>query len=249
MIVLITGATAGFGQAIARVFVAEGARVIATGRRQDRLEALVAELGADKVLPLAFDVTDRAATLSALESIPAAWAAVDVLVNNAGLALGLEPAQAADLDDWDQMVDTNIKGLLTMTRALLPGMIERGRGHIINIGSTAGDYAYAGGNTYGATKAFVKQFSLNLRADLFGTPIRVTNVEPGLVGGTEFSSIRFKGDDAKAAGVYEGADALTPEDIAETVRWAAMLPARVNVNFVQVMPVTQSFAGLKVHKG
>ena len=249
MIVLITGATAGFGQAIARTFVAEGARVIATGRRQERLDALVAELGADKVLPLAFDVTDRAATLSAIESIPAEWAAVDVLVNNAGLALGLEPAQAANLDDWDQMVDTNIKGLLTMTRAVLPGMIERGRGHIINIGSTAGDYAYAGGNTYGATKAFVKQFSLNLRADLFGTPIRVTNVEPGLVGGTEFSNIRFKGDDAKAAGVYDGADALTPEDIAETVRWAAMLPARVNINLVQVMPVTQSFAGLKVHKG
>ena len=249
MIVLITGATAGFGQAIARTFVAEGARVIATGRRQERLDALVAELGADKVLPLAFDVTDRAATLSAIESIPAEWGAVDVLVNNAGLALGLEPAQAANLDDWDQMVDTNIKGLLTMTRAVLPGMIERGRGHIINIGSTAGDYAYAGGNTYGATKAFVKQFSLNLRADLFGTPIRVTNVEPGLVGGTEFSNIRFKGDDAKAAGVYDGADALTPEDIAETVRWAAMLPARVNINLVQVMPVTQSFAGLKVHKG
>ncbi|RVT92227.1 SDR family NAD(P)-dependent oxidoreductase [Rhodovarius crocodyli] len=249
MIVLITGATAGFGQAIARVFVAEGARVIATGRRKERLDALVAELGADKVLPLAFDVTDRAATLSAIESIPAEWAAVDVLVNNAGLALGLEMAQAANLDDWDQMVDTNIKGLLTMTRAMLPGMIARGRGHIINIGSTAGDYAYPGGNTYGATKAFVKQFSLNLRADLFGTPIRVTNVEPGLVGGTEFSNIRFKGDDAKAAGVYEDANALTPEDIAETVRWTAMLPARVNINFVQVMPVTQSFAGLKVHKG
>lgn len=249
MIVLITGATAGFGLAIARVFVAEGARVIATGRRQERLDALVAELGADKVLPLRFDVQDRQATLAALASIPEAWSAVDVLVNNAGLALGLEPAQAANLDDWDQMVDTNIKGLLTMTRAMLPGMIARGRGHIINLGSTAGEFPYPGGNTYGATKAFVRQFSLNLRADLFGTPIRVTEVEPGLVGGTEFSSVRFKGDDAKAASVYDGTNALTPEDVAETVRWAAMLPERVNINIVQMMPVTQSFAGLKVHKG
>ena len=248
MIVLVTGATAGFGTAIARRFAADGARVIAAGRRAERLEALKAELGADKVLPLVLDVRDRAAVMKAVEELPAEWAAVDVLVNNAGLALGLEPAQKADLDDWDTMVDTNVKGLMYLTRALLPGMVERQRGHVINLGSTAGEWPYPGGNVYGATKAFVRQFSLNLRADLFGTPVRVTDIQPGLVGGTEFSNVRFHGDDAKAGAVYEGADALTPDDIADAIHWVATRPARVNVNMLQVMPVEQSFGPLRVHK-
>ncbi|PZP45926.1 MAG: bifunctional NADP-dependent 3-hydroxy acid dehydrogenase/3-hydroxypropionate dehydrogenase YdfG [Azospirillum brasilense] len=248
MIVLVTGATAGFGTAIARRFAADGARVIAAGRRAERLEALKAELGADKVLPLVLDVRDRAAVTEAVEGLPAEWAAVDVLVNNAGLALGLEPAQKADLDDWDTMVDTNVKGLMYLTRALLPGMIERQRGHVINLGSTAGEWPYPGGNVYGATKAFVRQFSLNLRADLFGTPVRVTDIQPGLVGGTEFSNVRFHGNDAKAGAVYEGADALTPDDIADAIHWVATRPARVNVNMLQVMPVAQSFGPLRVHK-
>lgn len=248
MIVLVTGATAGFGTAIARRFAADGARVIAAGRRAERLEALKAELGADKVLPLVLDVRDRAAVMKAVEGLPAEWAAVDVLVNNAGLALGLEPAQKADLDDWDTMVDTNVKGLMYLTQALLPGMIERQRGHVINLGSTAGEWPYPGGNVYGATKAFVRQFSLNLRADLFGTPVRVTDIQPGLVGGTEFSNVRFHGDDAKAGAVYEGADALTPDDIADAIHWVASRPARVNVNMLQVMPVAQSFGPLRVHK-
>ena len=247
MIIFVTGATAGFGLAIARRFAQDGARIIAAGRRAERLEALRAELG-DAVHPLVLDVRDRAAVAAAVAALPAEWSAIDLLVNNAGLALGLNPAQSADLDDWDQMVDTNIKGLMYMTRAVLPGMVERGRGHIINIGSTAGEFPYPGGNAYGASKAFVRQFSLNLRADLYGTPVRVTDVEPGLVGGTEFSNIRFKGDDAKAAGIYEGADALTPDDIADAVHWAASRPARVNINVLQLMPVSQSFGPMRVHK-
>ena len=248
MIVLVTGATAGFGTAIARRFAADGARIVAAARRAERLEALKAELGADKVLPLVLDVRDRAAVMKAVEGLPAEWAAVDVLVNNAGLALGLDPAQKADLDDWDTMVDTNVKGLMYLTRAVLPGMIERKCGHVINLGSTAGEWPYPGGNVYGATKAFVRQFSLNLRADLYGTPVRVTDIQPGLVGGTAFSNVRFHGDDAKAGAVYEGADALTPDDIADAVHWVATRPARVNVNMLQVMPVSQSFGPLRVHK-
>lgn len=250
MIVFVTGATAGFGLAIARRFAADGARIVAAGRRRDRLDSLVAELGgADRVHALPLDVSDRAAVAAAVAGLPSAFAAVDVLVNNAGLARGLEPAQAADLDDWDAMVDTNVKGLMYVTRAVLPGMVARNAGLVVNLGSTAGEWPYPGGNVYGATKAFVRQFSLNLRADLFGTRVRVTDVEPGLVGGTEFSNVRFKGDDAKAAAVYQGADALTPEDIADAVHWVATRPARVNVNTLQVMPVSQSFAGLRVHKG
>ena len=247
MIVLVTGASSGFGLAIARRFAADGARVVAAGRRAERLEALRGELGAETVLPLVLDVRDRAAVEAAVAALPGEWAAVDVLVNNAGLARGLEPAQKADLDDWDAMVDTNVKGVMYLTRAVLPGMVARGRGHIVNIGSTAAEFPYPGGNVYGATKAFVRQFSLNLRADLWGTPVRVTDIEPGLVGGTEFSNVRF-GDDARAAAVYEGADALTPEDIADAVHWVASRPARVNVNTLQVMPVAQSFGPLRVHK-
>jgi 3-hydroxy acid dehydrogenase/malonic semialdehyde reductase len=248
MIILVTGATAGFGAAIARIFAKDGARIIAVGRRVERLDALAAELGRDKVLPLALDVRDTAAITAAVEGLAPEWAGIDLLVNNAGLALGLEPAQRANLSDWETMIDTNTKGLVAMTRAVLPGMVERDRGHIINIGSTAGEWPYPGGNVYGATKAFVRHFSLNLRADLFGTQVRVTDVEPGLVGGTEFSNVRF-GDDAKAAAVYQGTDALTPEDIADAVHWVATRPARVNVNTLQVMPVCQSFGPLRVNKG
>ncbi|RKK03927.1 bifunctional NADP-dependent 3-hydroxy acid dehydrogenase/3-hydroxypropionate dehydrogenase YdfG [Pseudoroseomonas wenyumeiae] len=247
MIVLVTGATAGFGAAIARLFAKDGARIIAVGRRAERLEALRAELGQDKVLPVVLDVRDTAAVTKAIEGLPAEWAEIDLLVNNAGLALGLEPAQRATLSDWETMIDTNTKGLVAMTHAVLPGMVARDRGHVVNLGSTAGEWPYPGGNVYGATKAFVRQFSLNLRADLFGTQVRVTDIEPGLVGGTEFSNVRF-GDDAKAAAVYQGADALTPEDIADAVHWVATRPARVNINTLQVMPVCQSFGPLRVHK-
>jgi 3-hydroxy acid dehydrogenase/malonic semialdehyde reductase len=248
MIILVTGATSGFGAAIARRFAAEGHRIIAAGRRGERLAALSEECGAARVHPVVVDVRDRAAVEAAVSALPDELAAIDLLVNNAGLALGLEPAQLADIAHWEQMVDTNIKGLMYMTRAVLPGMVARGRGHVVNLGSIAATYPYPGGNVYGATKAFVRQFSLNLRADLFGTRIRVTDVEPGMVGGTEFSSVRFAGDQQKAAKLYEGADALTPEDVAETVHWVASLPARVNINAIELMPVTQSFGALPVHR-
>jgi len=249
MNVLITGASAGFGAAIARRFAADGARVILTGRRLDRLETLAAELGGlDKALPLAMDVTDRASMETAIAGLPSGFADIDVLVNNAGLALGLEPAHEAVLDEWETMIDTNVRGLVTMTRLLLPGMVERGRGHIINIGSTAGEWPYPGGNVYGATKAFVRQFSLNLRADLVKTGVRVTDIEPGLCGGTEFSNVRFRHDDAKAAAVYEGTDALSADDIADTVFWVASRPAHVNINILQLMPTCQAFGPLAVHR-
>ncbi len=248
MKVLVTGATAGFGAAIARRFAADGHQIVAAGRRKDRLEILANEIGSARVYPLALDVRDRTAVEAAIRSLPPDFADLDVLVNNAGLAVGLEPAQHADLDDWDAMVDTNIKGLMYVTRAVLPGMVARDCGLIVNLGSTAATYPYPGGNVYGATKAFVRQFSLNLRADLLGTKVRVSDVEPGLVGGTEFSAVRFRGDREKAGKLYEGADALTPEDIAETVHWIAMLPPRVNVNTIELMPVTQSFGPLLVHR-
>jgi 3-hydroxy acid dehydrogenase/malonic semialdehyde reductase len=249
MNVFVTGATSGFGAAIARRFAQAGHRVIAAGRRVERLDGLTAEFGSDRVHPLSLDVRDREAVSGVLERLPAGFADVDLLVNNAGLALGLEPAQSADLDNWEAMVDTNVKGLMYVTRAVLPGMVARGRGHVVNISSVAATYPYPGGNVYGATKAFVRQFSLNLRADLFGTPVRVTDVEPGLVGGTEFSEVRFRGDTKRAAKPYEGTEALTAEDIAETVFWVATLPARVNINTVELMPVSQSFAALAVDRG
>lgn len=246
-VVLVTGASAGFGLAIARRFAASGSRVILAARRLDRLQTLSAELG-PRALPLMLDVGDRAAVVAAIASLPADFAAVDLLINNAGLALGLEPAQRASLDDWQQMINTNITGLVNVTHAVLPGLVARGRGHIINIGSTAGEWPYPGGNVYGASKAFVHQFSMNLRADLLGTAIRVSNIEPGLCGGTEFSTVRFHGDDAKAAKVYENTQPLTAEDIAETVHWTASLPAHVNINNLQLMPVCQANGPLAVHR-
>ena len=247
MIVFITGASAGFGSAIARRFARDGAKLVLCARRIDRVRRLAAELGGN-ALALQLDVSKRTDVERAVAGLPGEFAAVDVLVNNAGGALGLEPAHQASLDDWDQMVDTNVKGLMYMTRAILPGMVARNRGHVINVGSVAGSWPYAGGNVYGGTKAFVRQFSLNLRADLSGTAVRVTDVEPGLCSGTEFSNVRFHGDDARAAKVYDGVEAITPEDIADAVHWIAMLPARVNVNTIELMPVQQSFAGLSVHR-
>lgn len=247
MIAMVTGASSGFGESISRQLVQAGYKVIGTGRRAERLAALADELG-EQFLPLAFDVQDKAATRAAIAALPAEWSEVDLLVNNAGLALGLEPAHKADLDDWEQMIATNISGLTLLTRLLLPGMVARNRGHVINIGSIAGTYPYPGGNVYGATKAFVKQFSLNLRADLAGTAIRVTNVEPGLCGGTEFSNVRFHGDDAKAASVYQGVEAIQPEDIADTVLWVSQQPAHVNINSIEIMPVAQTFGPLNISR-
>jgi 3-hydroxy acid dehydrogenase / malonic semialdehyde reductase len=241
----VTGASAGFGEAIARRFAADGARVIVSARRSDRIAELAKELGGD-VLPLTLDVRDRAAVAEAVSGLPPDFAAVDVLVNNAGLALGLEPAYEASLDDWDAMIDTNCRGLAYCTRAVLPGMVERGHGHVINLGSIAGTYPYPGGNVYGATKAFVHQFSLDLRSDLQGTGVRVTSVEPGLSGGTEFSVVRFGGDRAKAGQVYEGVHPLEARDVAEAVYWAASLPSHVNINVIEMMPVAQSFGPLAV---
>ena len=246
-IILVTGATAGFGAATVRRFATDGAKVIATGRRVEKLEELRRELGAN-VLPLALDVRDRAAVERFVAALPAEFAAVDVLVNNAGLALGLEPAQRASLDDWDDMVDTNIKGLMYLTRAILPGMVERNRGHIVNLGSVASEFPYPGGNVYGATKSFVHQFGLNLRADLLGTAIRVTDVAPGLASGSEFSLVRFKGDAEKANAVYAGTTPLSPEDIADAIHWVATRPEHVNINMVQMMPVCQAFSPFAIKR-
>ena len=245
--ILITGATAGFGLATARLFAAEGWNVIGTGRRTERLAALHQELG-NCFLPVTLDMRDREAVTETLGNLPGDWNNIDILLNNAGGALGLEPAQECSLDDWDTMGDTNIKGLLYATRAVLPGMVARNSGHIVMLGSIAGNYPYRGGNVYCGTKAFVKQFALSLRADLLGKNIRVTNIEPGLAE-SEFSIIRFHGDKALAESVYEGTHPLTPEDIAETVFWVTHRPAHVNINRVEIMPVCQSPNGATVKKG
>ena len=237
--ILVTGASAGFGAAMTRRFVGDGHRVIAAARRIDRLRALQAELGA-AVLPLELDVTDAAAVAALPGSLPPEWREVDVLVNNAGGARGLDPAWKASLADWDQMVAANVSGLMHMTRALLPGMVGRNRGHIVNISSVAATYPYPGGNVYGAAKAFVTQFSLNLRADLVGTAVRVTDLEPGLVAGSEFSLVRFGGDKARADAVYAGTVPLTAEDIAEAAAWAVGLPPHMNINRMEIMPTCQA---------
>lgn len=237
-IALVTGASAGFGAAITRRLVQGGHRVVAAARRAERLQRLAAELG-EAVLPWQLDVTAAAAVAALPEALPPAWREIDVLVNNAGLALGLEPAHAASLDDWERMVATNISGLLHVTRAILPGMMARNRGHLVNIGSVAGSYPYPGGHVYGATKAFVKQFSLSVKADLAGTGVHVTDIEPGLVGGTEFSQVRFHGDAERAANVYAGTEPLTAEDVAEAVAWVIALPPHVNINRIEMMPTCQ----------
>jgi 3-hydroxy acid dehydrogenase / malonic semialdehyde reductase len=247
MLALVTGATAGFGTAIARRLLRDGHRVIGAGRRQERLDALRAELG-EAFLPLSLDVTEAAPVAALPGSLPEGWREVDVLVNNAGLALGLGPAQDASLDDWERMVATNVVGLMRMTRALLPGMVARDRGHVVNLGSIAGTYPYPGGNVYGASKAFVAQFTLNLKADLIGTGVRATVIEPGLVGGTEFSAVRFGGDEARATKIYEGANPLTAEDIAETVAWVIGLNPNVNINRVEIMPRSQASAALAIKR-
>jgi 3-hydroxy acid dehydrogenase/malonic semialdehyde reductase len=245
--ILVTGATAGFGDAFARRFIRDGHRVIATGRRAERLESLRAELG-DRLHIAAFDMRDAQAVAGFVAGLPEDWRDIDVLVNNAGLALGLSPAWEASLDEWDQMIDTNIRGLVHMTRAILPGMVARNNGLIINLGSIAGEYPYPGGNVYGGTKAFVRQFSLNLRADLVGLNVRVTDIEPGLVGGSEFSAVRFGGDVEKAAAVYAGTQPLMPEDIAETAAWLVSLPPHVNINAIEMMPTCQASAALAVRR-
>jgi 3-hydroxy acid dehydrogenase/malonic semialdehyde reductase len=244
---LVTGATAGFGQAITSRLVADGWRVIAAARRIDRLEALAASIGA-AVLPLQLDVTDAAAIATLPDSLPDAWREVDALVNNAGLALGLGPAAEANLPDWDRMVATNVTGLIHLTRALLPGMVARDRGHVVNLGSIAATFPYPGGHVYGATKAFVKQFTANLKADLIGTHVRVTDIAPGLCGGTEFSAVRFAGDAARAAAVYQGTTPLTAEDVAEAVAWVMAQPAHVNINRIEMMPTCQAPAALAIQR-
>jgi 3-hydroxy acid dehydrogenase/malonic semialdehyde reductase len=246
--IFVTGASSGFGAAIVRRFAGRGARVIALARRADRLEAVAAEFGAQRVHCVTVDIRDRSAVERAIAELPAEFAGIDLLVNNAGGALGLEPAQEAVLDDWERMIDTNCKGVVYATRAILPGMVERRRGHVVNLGSIAGTYPYPGGNVYGATKAFVHQFSMNLRSDLHGTGVRVTCIEPGLCGGTEFSEVRFRGDRQKAASVYAGTQPLTADDIAEAVNWATSQPSHVNVNTIELMPVCQSFAPFQIYR-
>ncbi len=245
--VLVTGATAGFGQAVARRFVRDGHRVIATGRRAERLEALRAELGGS-LLPVPLDVTDPAAVAALPGSLPGSWQEVDVLVNNAGLALGVAPAQSTVLSDWEMMVATNVVGLMRMTHTFLPSMVERDVGHIVNVSSTAARYPYPGGNVYGASKAFVTQLSANLKADLVGTGVRITDLEPGLVGGSEFSAVRFGGDAEKARAVYAGTVPLSPEDIAEAVAWVVGLPPHVNINRLEMMPTCQGPGPLAIKR-
>ena len=247
MNVLITGASAGFGKALAERLVANGHRVIGCARRLDKLNALADTLG-EAFLPVVMDVSDTAAIPQIIADLPADFKQIDVLVNNAGLALGTEPAQNASLDDWMRMTDTNIKGLMAVTHAILPAMVARDSGYIINVGSIAGSWPYFGGNVYGATKAFVKQFSLNLRADLIGTQVRVTNLEPGNVAGTEFSNVRYHGDDDKAAQVYDGFKTMTGDDIGDILLWLIESPAHINVNRLEVMPVAQTYNGLTIAK-
>lgn len=245
--VFITGASAGFGVAMTEVFIAKGYRVIGAARRLEKLMILKEKFGG-QFHPLTMDMTDLSSIDTALASLPEEWQQVDILINNAGLALGLDKAYEANFADWQTMIMTNIVGLTYLTRQLLPQMVERKSGHVINIGSTAGTYPYPGGNVYGATKAYVKQFSLELRADLAGTKVRVTNVEPGLCGGTEFSNVRFKGDNGRAEKLYEGANSIQPEDIANTVLWIAEQPAHVNINRIEIMPTSQSFGPQPVER-
>ena len=246
MIILITGATAGFGAAMVKRFINSGHKVIATGRRLERLEQLKAQYG-DKLYPLELDVRDRSVVNTAIDSLPSEWKEIDVLINNAGLAMGISPAQKSSFEDWDTMIQTNINGVLNCTHKILPEMVKRNKGHIVNLGSVAGEFPYPGGNVYGATKAFVHQFSLNLRADLLGTNVRVTNIEPGMCQ-SEFSEVRFGGDKAKAEAVYKGMQPLSSDDIAETVEWIISRPAHININVISLMPTQQAFGPFAVHR-
>jgi serine 3-dehydrogenase len=244
---LITGATSGIGEAAARAFVAAGWRVIATGRRAERLEKLAASLGAERLCPAAFDVCDEAARDAALAALPHGFRDIDLLINNAGLALGNKPAQQADLAQWKTMIDTNVTALASLTHKLLPGLIAR-NGAIINVSSVAATYPYPGGNVYGGSKAFVKQFSLGLRSDLHGTGVRVTSIEPGMAE-TEFMLVRTGGDKAASDALYRGVNPMTGDDIAATMLWVAELPPHLNINRLELMPVSQSFAGFQVARG
>lgn len=244
--VLVTGASAGFGAAICRDLIAKGYRVVGAARRLDKLQSLQAELG-QQFVPLVMDVSSQTSVEEGLSTLADQGLFLDALINNAGLALGLDKAQEADFSDWETMLMTNVVGLAHLTHQTLPQLVDR-QGYIINVGSIAGNYPYPGGNIYGATKAFVKQFSLNLRADLAGTGVRVTNLEPGLAGGTEFSTVRFKGDDERARQLYEGANSIQPEDIARTVTWLLEQPAHININRLEIMPTSQSFGALPVHR-
>lgn len=246
--IFITGASSGFGAACARIFAAQGDRLVLTARRIDPLIKLQEDLSTTSevhIIPL--DVRDREAVQGSIASLPESFRDIDVLINNAGLALGLEPAHQVNLDDWETMVDTNIKGVMYCTRFVLPGMVTRNRGHIINISSTAGAWPYPGGNVYGGTKAFVTQFSRNLRCDLLGTKVRVTCIQPGMAE-TEFSRVRFKGDDVKAAGVYQGTEPLEAKDIAETVRWVVAQPPHVNINTLELMSIDQTWGPFAIHR-
>ncbi len=246
--VLITGASSGFGAASARRFAAAGDRLVLAARRQDRLTELVASLPTpDAVHIVTLDVRDRDAVFALPDTLPPAFRDISVLVNNAGLARGLEGVDAVDVGDWEVMVDTNVKGLMYMTRAFLPGMVERGGGHVVNIGSVAASWPYPGGNVYGGTKAFVQQFSRNMRTDLLGKNIRVSNIEPGMCE-TEFSVVRFGGDESRASQVYEGMTPLSAADIAEIVFWVTALPAHINVNQLEVMPTEQAWSPFAVHR-
>jgi len=245
--VFITGASAGIGRAAAVRFHQAGARVVAVARRAERLKELEQQLGSERCFPLVLDITDAAATESALKELPAAFSEISVLVNNAGCAVGMEPIWEADLDDWETMLSLNIKALLRVTRWILPQMVARDQGHIINLGSVAGRYAYRGGHVYGASKAFVEQFSHNLRCDLLGKRVRVTNIEPGLVE-TEFSLRRFRGDQDQADSVYAGIEAMTAEDIAEAIVWSASVPERMNINRIEMMATMQASGGFAFHR-
>jgi 3-hydroxy acid dehydrogenase/malonic semialdehyde reductase len=246
MTVLITGASSGFGEAAARIFSAKNQMVVLTARRIDRLDALATELG-DRALAIELDVRDRKAVEALPDQLPEDFSDIDILVNNAGLALGIGGAQEADLDEWDTMVDTNIKGMMYLCRTMLPGMISRGGGHIVNLGSVAASWPYPGGNAYGGSKAFVQQFSRNLRVDLLGKNVRVTNIEPGMCE-TEFSVVRFKGDEDKAQQVYQGMQPLSASDVAEIIYWTTALPAHININQLEVMPTAQAWSPFAVHR-
>ena len=246
-IALVTGASAGFGIAIVERLIADGYKVVGAARRFEKLQELAKRLGED-FYPLEMDVTDRSSVDKALASLPTSFEPISLLVNNAGLALGLDKAYEADFEDWLTMIETNVIGLAYVTRKLLPDMVKRNHGLIVNLGSTAGTVPYPVANVYGSTKAFVKQFSLNLRADLAGTRIRVSNIEPGLCEGTEFSNVRFKGDDERAEKLYEGAHAIQAKDIAETVSWIASQPEHVNINRIEIMPTSQTFGAQPVYR-